>query len=129
MEFFINQQLNRYQVSLPQRTREDFLVPLYYSVESCFPARIFNHAGHRRDRGFDGEWDKQSDLIVEALVPRACRQAVGTTASTTNGTKDRRRECGLWVFNLRPSLNLWIARINLFRLRPRRAVWICVICG
>ena len=29
-----------------------------------------------------------SDLIVEALVPRASRQAVATTASTTNDTKD-----------------------------------------
>ena len=49
--------------------------------------------------------------------------------STTDGTKDRRRECGLWVFNLRPSLNLWIERINLFWLRLRRAGRICEICG
>ena len=62
-------------------------------------------------------------------MPRACRQAVGTPASTTNGTKDRRGECGLWVFNLRPSLNLWIARINLFWLRLRRAGPLCEICG
>ena len=43
--------------------------------------------------------------------------------------QDRRRECGLWVFNLRPSLNLWIARINLFWLRLRRAGSIGAICG
>ena len=67
MQLFINQQLNRYQVSLPQRTRQDFfLVPLYYySGESCFPAKIFNHAGHRRDGGLDRERDKQSDLVVD----------------------------------------------------------------
>ena len=51
---------------------------------------------------------------LEALVPRAPRQAVATTASTTDDTKDPRRDCGVWVFNLRPSLNLWIAWINLF---------------
>ena len=55
-------------------------------------------------------------------MPRACRQAVGTTASTTN----RRRECGLWVFNLRPSLDLWIARKNLFWLRLRHTVFSAV---
>ena len=36
--------------------------------------------------------------FVEALVPRACRQAVGTTASTTNGTQGpapRLRRLGL----------------------------------
>ena len=47
----------------------------------------------------------------------------------SNATKDRRRECGLWVFNLRPSLNLWIAKMNLFWLRLRRAGKIGEICG
>ena len=36
-------------------------------MECCFAAKMFNHAGDRRDRGFDRERDRQGDLVVEAL--------------------------------------------------------------
>ena len=63
-------------------------------------------------------------------MPRACRQAVGTTASTTNGTQGPRAAIVAfgslnWV-HLR---NLWMARISLLWLRLGRARSICEICG
>ena len=60
-------------------------------------------------------------------MPRACRQAVGTTASTTNGTQGLRTAIvafgSLICVYLR---NLWMARISLLWLRLGRARWICV---
>jgi hypothetical protein len=38
---------------------------------------------------------EETEVLIEKGISRV-----------TNGTKERRRECGLWVFNLRPSLNL-----------------------
>ena len=55
-------------------------------------------------------------------MPRACRQALGTTASTTNGTQGPRAAIvafgSLICVHLR---NLWMARIGLLWLRLGRA--------
>jgi hypothetical protein len=56
----------------------------YYAVECCFPARLFSH-GERR--GTEALMEKGIRrlylLVVEANCAKGCRQAVGTTGSTT----------------------------------------------
>ena len=63
----------------------------------------------------------RQDLIVEALVPRAYRQAVGTTASTTNGTKTCRANAAFGSLICVHLRNLWMARISLLWFRLGRA--------